>query len=837
MKLQIFASAVFLVLISIAAPLPAAAATWNEIMCSWGVSPASISVGQQFNVSYSAGANRDQPSTLTVSFFLSADQHASGGYFLGSDTVFIQHPGPFCSTGESMQLLLDHPAIDGCLAPENWYIIFTVGDDATSAGFSVPAPTITSFSPTGGVAGTTVEISGSGFFGTRNVQFDGVDAPFVFNSDTSLTAEVPAGATTGEIRIVKSCLQLSSGADFFVPAPVIADFTPKVGSVGSFVRVTGSSFSGLTGMSFNGVPVINATFNDTAIDAEVPPGATDGPIAVTTGETAVSSVGFVVDPHCASYARYSDDSRVDSVRFGTLEHVNDSIPGCASYTDNSNQVAHVAPGQTGLPIQVRQGSCSANDEDKVTKVFVDWNGNQDFSDPGEEMLVSTPLGNALLVGSLDVPPAAPLGTARMRVVTTETGTPSAVTACGIYNRGETQDYTLEIAACAASLDLPVGPEGLGQWHMISLPCDPGAANTVQELFGDDLTGTYGPDWVVFDFDEATQQYSVLGLGDALELGRSYWIATRVSGQSIGVGGQPNPQAVGVHGQSNGAVTLPLVTDAGQGRYNMVGHPFAFPVDWADVEVLLGADVLSLDDVDPLVGIPAERACSLDPPHPSCVMSRLAYRWNGAAYEPLNGETPGAEGTLEAFDGLWVKAFQSGISLRIPATPSRRPQASSSTQGVSDAGGWLVRLIVEAAGLRDTGSVLGQLAGSARGYDVHDLPELPPFGDTYLSVVFPHPEWGDRADDYATDFHPRAPLGSRDEWFFEVVAGNVEGPVTLRWEGPPELLRRMRLIDEETGAVTRVQSQGRYSFELGSGRRGFRWVVEDRVRSTANPGAR
>ena len=119
--------------------------------------------------------------------------------------------------------------------------------------------------------------------------------------------------------------------------------------------------------------------------------------------------------------------------------------------------------------------------------------------------------------------------------------------------------------------------------------------------------------------------------------------------------------------------------------------------------------------------------------------------------------------------------------------------------------WYVRLIAEepTLGLRDRNSVLGQLADGAVGYDPHDLPELAPFGAPFLTVVFPHPDWGPRAGDYASDYRPDRDTSTSGRpaavWRFELRADQAGYPARLRWEGPPEVLSRLELLDEDTGA--------------------------------------
>ncbi|MBO2012489.1 T9SS type A sorting domain-containing protein [Hymenobacter negativus] len=76
---------------------------------------------------------------------------------------------------------------------------------ASSAGFSLPVPTLSSVSPSAELAGMPVAITGTGFTAASTVSFGGVAATSVtYNSATSLTATVPAGAALGSSPIVVS---------------------------------------------------------------------------------------------------------------------------------------------------------------------------------------------------------------------------------------------------------------------------------------------------------------------------------------------------------------------------------------------------------------------------------------------------------------------------------------------------------------------------------------------------------------------------------------------------------------------------------------------------------
>ena len=174
--------------------------------------------------------------------------------------------------------------------------VTTPAGTATSASNFTLAPLITSFSPTSGLVGTSVIINGSDFTGATAVTFNGVSATFTVNSSTKITATVPAGATTGLIRVTTPAGTGSSTGNFAVQ-PRIASFTPMSGAVGASVTITGATFTGTTSVKFNGTSAAFTVVSDTQITATVPSDATTGSISVTTpGGTATSAVIFFVTP-------------------------------------------------------------------------------------------------------------------------------------------------------------------------------------------------------------------------------------------------------------------------------------------------------------------------------------------------------------------------------------------------------------------------------------------------------------------------------------------------------------------------------------------------------------
>ncbi len=170
---------------------------------------------------------------------------------------------------------------------------------ATSANvFTVThPPVIAGFSPSSGPIGSTVAIAGANFSGATAVRFNGTAATFSVDSDTSLRATVPPGATTGSLSVTTPEGTANSSNAFTVtPPPSITSFTPPSGPTGASVTISGTHFTGVTSVTFNGAAATYTLDSDSSIRATVPV-TTTGPISVTTGGgTANSGTAFTVIP-------------------------------------------------------------------------------------------------------------------------------------------------------------------------------------------------------------------------------------------------------------------------------------------------------------------------------------------------------------------------------------------------------------------------------------------------------------------------------------------------------------------------------------------------------------
>src|SRR5207244_3088219 len=182
-------------------------------------------------------------------------------------------------------------------------VVHASGVNSNGVSFTVvPAPSITSLSPSSGPVGASLTISGANFGSTQGsstVTFNGTLATVTSWSSTSIVASVPSGATTGAVVVHASGVN-SNGVSFTVlPRPNISGLSPTSGAVGTSVTITGTNFGSTQGTStvtFNGTSATATSWSATSIVATVPSGASTGNVVVTVSGVPSNGVSFTVLP-------------------------------------------------------------------------------------------------------------------------------------------------------------------------------------------------------------------------------------------------------------------------------------------------------------------------------------------------------------------------------------------------------------------------------------------------------------------------------------------------------------------------------------------------------------
>jgi large repetitive protein len=173
----------------------------------------------------------------------------------------------------------------------------TNGSFTTVSNFFLP-PVLTGISTSNGIAGSKVALHGTNLLGTLHVQFSGIEAAFTDPTNNYvLVATVPTNVTTGAIRVTTPA-GFAESSNYFYGAAAITGFTPTHGVPGTLVNISGTNFTGLLAVKFNGLQASDVTVTNDGftIFALVPTNATTGKISVSTpGGTVTSTNNFIVD--------------------------------------------------------------------------------------------------------------------------------------------------------------------------------------------------------------------------------------------------------------------------------------------------------------------------------------------------------------------------------------------------------------------------------------------------------------------------------------------------------------------------------------------------------------
>lgn len=160
----------------------------------------------------------------------------------------------------------------------------------------LPVPHFSNITPSNGPPGTALTISGNTFGAAQgSVTINGEPLTITAWSDTSISAVLPADATTGNIVITTTGGAQSNGWFFFV-SPVISSISPTIGPAGSQVTITGTNFGLPQGELFIGQQDLSiVSWTDTSVVATIPLGAVTDNIILETNHLLYSNaVGFTV---------------------------------------------------------------------------------------------------------------------------------------------------------------------------------------------------------------------------------------------------------------------------------------------------------------------------------------------------------------------------------------------------------------------------------------------------------------------------------------------------------------------------------------------------------------
>ncbi len=275
--------------------------------------------------------------------------------------------------------------------------------------------------------------------------------------------------------------------------------------------------------------------------------------------------------------------------------------------------------------------------------------------------------------------------------TTQRASPTAVDASGalagqfVSSIAMGQDFVAVAAApCGPGAPIATGTGANARWAGLALPCNNylNADASLNKVLGQSSSNNLinsqynvenaaaGTGWAVYRHDATTNAYVLMSLTDTLQRGTGYWIKSYQSPKlnKLIVPGQnvtttpitaPVTQAQGC-ASANGCFAIPVTAVAGVARYNFLGNPFPWDVDWSQVRVRVDGSASTLTPSA------AETAG---------YMAKQFAHWNGTAYDVYSDVAPNI-GNLPYMGSFWVQALPGGaghtLELLVPKLATNVP---------------------------------------------------------------------------------------------------------------------------------------------------------------------
>ena len=183
----------------------------------------------------------------------------------------------------------------------------------------------------------------------------------------------------------------------------------------------------------------------------------------------ISSWRINAQSYCAPAAQYpcSDDWIDDVYTTGGVTNFFNYNTGCngtysgtfftSTYTYFSAKTCSQMQGQQ-INLHMQCGTTWV----QGFRVWIDWNKNNSFADPGEDVYVSPNASFSIFTAVITVPASATIGTTRMRVQCRYNDVPTLTGYCGSTNYpGETEDYNFTVLAAAPCSGTPTSGTATG----------------------------------------------------------------------------------------------------------------------------------------------------------------------------------------------------------------------------------------------------------------------------------------------------------------------------------------------------------------------------------------
>ncbi len=159
----------------------------------------------------------------------------------------------------------------------------------------IPAPVISSFTPTSAKSGATVTITGTDFLLTSSVKFGGVEADsYTVVSSTSITAVVSSGGSGNVTVTTPSGTANLAGFSFISSDAKLSALAINVGTLTPEFNPTTNTYTAIVGLATSSITVTPTTAESNATikvnSTNVTSGSASDPIVLAIGENTITTV-------------------------------------------------------------------------------------------------------------------------------------------------------------------------------------------------------------------------------------------------------------------------------------------------------------------------------------------------------------------------------------------------------------------------------------------------------------------------------------------------------------------------------------------------------------------
>ncbi len=175
------------------------------------------------------------------------------------------------------------------------------------------------------------------------------------------------------------------------------------------------------------------SLNDTEYEFQVRTNCPDGNSSAYSDSY---HFGYVPPTYCSSSGNNSSDEWINAFSLQDINNTSGNNNGYGDFTNLSTDLGRGSSYNFTIDPAWRDNIYSEG-----YAIWIDFNKDGDFDDPGEQVFSQSPTQNDPITGTITIPSDAPLGQTRLRVVLKYNAVPDP---CGSYEYGETEDYTVNI---------------------------------------------------------------------------------------------------------------------------------------------------------------------------------------------------------------------------------------------------------------------------------------------------------------------------------------------------------------------------------------------------------